>query len=138
MQYPPSSHSNYTSGSTKDKKPSLPWRIKIVMECLRTILRDECKTVRNNPLLCSSPTSNPSYLATYQLGTFSGNNKSQCNQTVFTKLITIFPLQSTNYYPKGVFNSDQAIISTLKHREIKYGKLKIQGGRITESQSTID
>ena len=51
----------YTSGSTKAGKPFPPWRIKIVMACLRTILRDESPTVGNSSLYCSSPTLNPTY-----------------------------------------------------------------------------
>ena len=37
-------------GGTKAGEPSHPWRIKIVMACLRIILRDESQTVGNNPL----------------------------------------------------------------------------------------
>ena len=32
------------------------------MTCLRSILKDESQTVGNNPLRCSSPTLNPTYL----------------------------------------------------------------------------
>ena len=56
MQCLSSSLSNYTSGCTKDGEPSPPWRIKIVMACHRTILRDESQTVGNRPLRGSSPT----------------------------------------------------------------------------------
>ena len=50
VQYPPSSHLNYTSGGTKAGEPSLPGRIKIVMAYLRIILRDEFQTIDNSPL----------------------------------------------------------------------------------------
>ena len=36
-----------------------PWKIKIVMACLRPILRDESQNVSNSPLRSSSPTLNP-------------------------------------------------------------------------------
>ena len=39
-----------------------PWYIKIMMACLRTILRNESQTVGNSPLCCSSLTLNPTYL----------------------------------------------------------------------------
>ena len=54
-------HSNYISGGTKEGEPSPPLRIKIVMACLRTILRIESQTVGNNPLRCSGPI-NPTLL----------------------------------------------------------------------------
>ena len=39
-----------------------PWRIKIVIACLRTILRDKFQTVGNNLLRYSSPTLKPTSL----------------------------------------------------------------------------
>ena len=53
---------NYKSGVTKAEKPSPPWRIKIRIECLQNILRDESETVGNSPQRCSSPTLNSIYL----------------------------------------------------------------------------
>ena len=38
---------NYTSGDTKARETSPPWQIKIMMTCLRTILRDESQTIGN-------------------------------------------------------------------------------------------
>ena len=42
------------------------WWIKIVMACLRTILKDESHTVGSSPLHCSSAMLNPTYLPTMQ------------------------------------------------------------------------
>ena len=66
VQYPPSSRSNYTSGGTKVGEPSPPWKIKIVMPCLRIILRNESQTVINSPLHSSSPPLNLSNQLTNQ------------------------------------------------------------------------
>ena len=52
----------YTTGGTKVKELSPHWRIKTVMACVRTILRDESETVSNSPLRFSSPTPNLTYL----------------------------------------------------------------------------
>ena len=70
----PSSHPNYTSGGIKAVEPSLPWKIKIVMACLRIILCDESQTVGNSPLRSSSPMLNPTNQPTKkraQLSSFS-------------------------------------------------------------------
>ena len=53
---------NHTSGGIKAREPSPPWRIKIVIACLQTILRDESQTVGNSPQRFSSPTLNPTYV----------------------------------------------------------------------------
>ena len=44
------------------REPSPPWRIKIKVACLWTILRDECQTIRHSPLRYSSLTLNPTYV----------------------------------------------------------------------------
>ena len=41
-----------------DLPRSPPWKIKIVMACLQTILRDESQTIGNSPLCSSGPTLN--------------------------------------------------------------------------------
>ena len=87
-------HSNYTFGGTEASEPSPPWRIKIVMACLRTILKDESKTVGNSPLCCFSPTLNRTYLPTYLkkicLLTITAiqNNKFATQKLLFVSLIT--------------------------------------------------
>ena len=60
VQCPPTSHPNYTSEGTNAGEPSPPWKIKIVMACLRTILRDESQAIGNSPIRSSSPILNPS------------------------------------------------------------------------------
>ena len=52
-------HTNYTYGGTKAGEPSPPWKTKIVMACVRNILRVESQTVCSSPLRSSSPTLNP-------------------------------------------------------------------------------
>ena len=58
VQFPSGSHLNYTSGGSKAGELSPPWKIRTVMACYRTILRDESHTVRNSPLRSYSPTLN--------------------------------------------------------------------------------
>ena len=56
---PPSSHLHCTSGGTNAGEPSLPWQIKIMMTCVRIILKDESQTVGNSPHRSSKQTLNP-------------------------------------------------------------------------------
>ena len=56
---------NSNSLGTKVGEPFSPWRIKIVMACFRTILKDEAQTIGISPLRFSSPTLNLTYLPTY-------------------------------------------------------------------------
>ena len=50
---------NYTSEGTEEIEPSPPWKIKIVMSCLRIILRDGVESFGNSPQHSSSPKLNP-------------------------------------------------------------------------------
>ena len=55
------------------KEPSIALKVKIVMACIRNILKDESQIICNRPLRCSSLTLNPDYLPTLVVTFFAAH-----------------------------------------------------------------
>ena len=97
MQCPPSSHLKFYLSWYQSGAAIPSGRIKNVMACLQTILRNESQTVGSIHLCCCCLTLNPTYLPTY-LPTISFKIKTSYHWYSFTALkkymLTLLKLKS--------------------------------------------
>ena len=136
MQCPLSSHLNfwgYQSGGA-----STPWKIKIVMACLRTILRDEPQTVSNSQLRSSSPTLNPYNQPTDT--TFHDVKHIWFNYSFFFKswISLIFKRQPFHISIQFSFNVILVVVHTTAVNKSKVGRLLTQDFQNAWSQENIE